>query len=128
MTLLRSVLLLAIFGLLLALPAFLAALLAQVLIHAYPIPDLLLLGWIVGAAVAGRVPIGPNRAQVLDRKFDLERYFVDVLENATRSVQGLYLSTLVLIGMFFATMYLHLGSSSSIACRPHGKTVVLSAH
>lgn len=97
---------LAALGVLLVFPVFLAGVVSQLFVYAYPLPDLLFLGWAVVAAVSPRLTIGPSRGQVLDVEFDLERYLLDSLENASRSVQGLFLTTFVVLGAFIAAGYL----------------------
>ncbi|WP_049985258.1 hypothetical protein [Halobellus rufus] len=97
---------LAAVGLLLVFPVFLAGVVSQLFVYAYPLPDLLFLGWAVVAAVSPRLTVGPSREQVLDVGFDLERYLLDSLENASRSVQGLFLTTFVVLGAFVAAGYL----------------------
>jgi hypothetical protein len=99
---------LAALGLLLSIPVFLAGIIAQLFIYAYPLPDLLFLGWAVVATVSPRLTIGPSRGQVLDIEFDPERYLLDSLENASRSVQGLFLTMFVVLGAFIAAGYLFL--------------------
>ncbi|MFD1601051.1 hypothetical protein [Halobellus rarus] len=97
---------LAAVGILLTFPVFLSGVISQLFVYAYPLPDLLFLGWAVVAAVSPRLTIGPSRGQVLDVEFDLERYLLDSLENVSRSVQGLFLTTFVVLGAFVATGYL----------------------
>ncbi|QCC46201.1 hypothetical protein [Halobellus limi] len=99
---------LAAVGILLTFPVFLAGVISQLFVYAYPLPDLLFLGWAVVAAVSPRLTIGPSRGQVLDVEFDLERYLLDSLENVSRSVQGLFLTTFVVLGAFIAAGFLFL--------------------
>ena len=71
---------------------------------AYPIPDVLVLGWAVGAVVFDRVKVGPTKSQVISTEFDFERFTIDALENATRSMSGLSGTLLILLGMSFSAM------------------------
>lgn len=90
----------AAFGVLVAFPVFLAGVLSQVFVYAYPLPDLLFLGWALAATASRRVPVGPSEQRVLELGFDLEAYLLDAVENASRSVQGLFMTSFVVLGTF----------------------------
>ena len=98
-----------------AFPAFLGGVISQVFVYAYPVPDLLFLGWAVSAALLPRIDLGPTADQLLDVKFDLEEYLLDAVENATRSIQGLFVTSFVLLGVFQAAGYLFLAVGTAPA-------------
>lgn len=91
-----------------AIPFVLAGVLGPVFILAYPIPDMLVLGWAIGAFIFDRISYGPSKSKVLSTEFDFERFTLDALENGTRGPAGLLLSMLVLGGMFISASYFSL--------------------
>lgn len=102
------ILFLAAVGVILGFPIFLAGVVSQVFIYAYPIPNLAFLGWAFATAVSPHLTIGPTRRQVLDREFDLEKYLLDALEYSSRSVQGLFTTTFCVLGILISAGYLWL--------------------
>jgi hypothetical protein len=88
------------------LPVALAAVVLQVLVYAFPIPDILFFGWAVSARLVPQVSIGPDRRRLLDLEFDMEEYFLDAIEHATRSIQGLFLTMFVVLGALVSSISL----------------------
>jgi hypothetical protein len=91
--------LLGVFGLLfyllavmfiLGLPTVLAAFAVQILVYAYPLPEIVFLGWAVSAAVAPRLSVGPSKNRILKFEFEFERVLLEMVEYATRSTQGFF--------------------------------------
>jgi len=87
-------------------PVAIAAVILQILVYSFPIPDFLFLGWAVSAQLIPRVSVGPGRDHILDVEFDLERYFLDTIEHATRSMQGFFLVMYCMLGAFLSASYL----------------------
>ncbi|WP_152418733.1 MULTISPECIES: hypothetical protein [Halorubrum] len=94
-----SALYLLALGLLLIFPVFLTGLLSQVLVYAYPVPDLIFLGWVVGGFVSSKLLTEENKPDFFDVEVDIEKYLLDVLEHATRSTQGMFLTSFILLGI-----------------------------
>jgi len=90
----------------LGLPILFAAFATHVLIYAFPIPDLLFLGWASAVRVLPRLDIGPNRPRVLRMEFAFDRFLIDTIEHATRCVQGMITTGFVFFGLLFAAGYL----------------------
>ncbi|AZH24505.1 hypothetical protein [Haloplanus aerogenes] len=90
----------------LGLPILFAAFATHVLLYAFPIPDLLFLGWASAVRVLPRLDIGPNRPRVLRLEFAFDRFLIDTIEHATRCIQGMIVTGFVFFGLLFAAGYL----------------------
>lgn len=97
---------LAALGLVLAIPTVPAAFITLAIVDAYPIPDLLALGWIAATSIPPSLSPGFVRRRVLSRRFDLERTLIDAVENATRSLQGMTLTMAISLGLVMTSIYL----------------------
>jgi|GEM_PF-4143342 len=96
-------------GGLLVMPQLLAGLALLVFIYAYPIPDLLFLGWVLSVRVVPEVDVGPSRNRLLDLQFDFERELLDGIEHANRSLLGLFLTLFIVVGIAISSLYLLIG-------------------
>jgi hypothetical protein len=92
--------------LVLTFPVVLAVVIVQALFYAFPVPDLIFLGWAVSTYLFPLIPVAPTRNPVAHLRFDFEKYLVDAVENATRSLQGLFMTTWILLGLLFSGGYL----------------------
>lgn len=84
---------------------FAGGLLSRVFVMAYPLPDILVLSWALGAVVFDRISIGPSRLQVVNTEFDFERFTVDSLDNITRGTGGGIMSIFIMTGMLVSAGY-----------------------
>jgi hypothetical protein len=117
-------------GTLLCAPVVIAAIVSRVIIYAYPIPDIVFLGWATSAHLFPRLAVGPDRQRVLNLEFDLERFLVDFIENATRSFFGFFSSVFLVLGLFTAAGYVFIGIAVASALLPtvaNGLPVLLEA-
>lgn len=95
--------------LLLGFPPFLAGLVAQILLHAYPLPDLLVLGYLCGAVLATRLPddiAGPGR--LIDVP-DVEERLLGAITRVTETPKGVPTVVLLLAGAFPSAGYVFVG-------------------
>lgn len=99
-------------GIIITIPVLLAGWTVEIFIIASPVPELLLLGWVLAASISDRIKLGPSKRYVIDNKFDFEEYVVDQLENATRSSLGFVLSLFILIGIFVYGSFFTFGISA----------------
>lgn len=88
------------------LPVILAAFVVHILILAYPVLDILILIWAVSGHFFSRVLIGPSKKRVQNLGFDLERFLINVVEQATRSVYGMFVTAFALGGVLWSVLYL----------------------
>lgn len=84
---------------------FFGGILSMVFLTAYPIPDILVLSWSLGAVVFDRISMGPSRPQVLSTEFDFERFTIDSLDNITRGEAGGVMSVFIIFAMLFSASY-----------------------
>ncbi|MFB6108315.1 MAG: hypothetical protein ABEJ82_05680 [Haloplanus sp.] len=111
-------------ALILGTPVALGGVVVEVLTYAFPVPDVAFLGWALSARVVPRVTVGPDRDRVMDLEFDIERFLLDKMENATRSLEGLFATAFAVLGLLHAGAYLFLAvwAASRVAV-PLGATV-----
>ncbi|MEF8807036.1 hypothetical protein [Natronomonas sp.] len=102
-------------GMLVGLPVAIAAISTRALVYAYPIPDVAFLAWAVSVRVLPRTDAGPDQRRVLDLEFDFERFLADVIENATRSLQGMFMTVFTVLGVFLSAGFVFVGISLTTA-------------
>lgn len=108
----------------LAMPPFLAAVVAQVLQYSFPLPDLAILAWPAVTAIAPRARVSESDGDA--DWFDVEGVLVDVMETGIHSVQGLFLTTFVLLGVFEAAAFLYVGTLAAGSMAPLLETVLVT--
>lgn len=100
-------------GIILVVPCFVAAALAVTLARAYPLPDLLVLGW-AGYALVSRSTLF-DLPQISREAVDIEGRLFEGISHGLRSIKGLALAIYVVCGAFAAAYLFWLGVQISAA-------------
>lgn len=100
-------------------PCYIAGMVASILHSADPLPDLLVLGWVMAGVVAPAVP-----SIRLPTDADIEVRLYDVVKNATRSGKGMIVTVLAASGLLFVVF---LTVAPAIAIVPMVATVIIAA-
>ncbi|WP_267643308.1 hypothetical protein [Haloarchaeobius amylolyticus] len=90
----------------LGIPMFLGALGVQTLVYAFPVPDVLFLAWASAVRFIPESTLRKDRDRLLELDFDIERFLISTVRNATRGTQGAFSTMYCFMGLFLTAGYL----------------------